>query len=220
MIEFKNDVRLDRLPSFDNRNLDHRIRTVVRGLGKPRSYTWRVGVNLDQGQEGACVGFGFSHELAARPRVISVTNEFAQGVYKSAQEVDEWPGNAYSGTSVLAGAKVLTSAGYYSEYRWGYTLDEAVMAVGYKGPVVVGFNWMTGMMTPDADGFIHATGNIEGGHCVLIYKVSVKQRYFGVWNSWGGDWGQGGTCKISFDYFEQLMNASGDVCIPLRTKKK
>lgn len=215
------DARLDRLVQFDNRSLEYRVRTVVRGLGKPRSYTWKVGTWLDQGQEGACVGFGFSHELAARPKVVPVTNEFARNVYFRAQKIDEWPGENYSGTSVLAGAKILTEDGYYSEYRWAMTLQEAVMAVGYKGPVVVGFNWHDGMMDTDSDGFIRPTGTLNGGHCTLIYGVQVApaKRYFLGWNSWGQDWGVGGTFKMTFDDFESLMNASGDVLLPTRKKK-
>lgn len=211
------DPRLDRIPQFDPRNLDYRIRTVVRGVGKPRSYTWKVGTYLDQGQEGACVGFGFSHELAARPRVLPVTNDSARALYKAAQLVDEWPGEDYSGTSVLAGAKIVTQMGHYKEYRWAMTLEEAVMAVGYRGPIVVGFNWYDGMMRP-SEGFVRPSGGIVGGHCTLVYSVAVApaNRYFRIWNSWGQDWGDNGTAKLSFDDFERLLHESGEVCLPTR----
>jgi hypothetical protein len=63
---------------------------------------------LDQGKEGACVGFAWSHELAAYPVRVEVDDEFARSkIYAEAQKIDEWPGEAYHGTSVLAGAKVV-----------------------------------------------------------------------------------------------------------------
>jgi hypothetical protein len=62
----------------------------------------------DQGQEGACVGFAAS-------RMMSLLNRSRYGarwLYREAQKIDEWPGEAYSGTSVRAGMDVLRDAGH------------------------------------------------------------------------------------------------------------
>jgi hypothetical protein len=99
------------------------------------------GFPLDQGREGACVGFAFTHELAARPVVHrDVDHAFARVLYLRAQEADEWPGAepTYSGTSVTAGAKVLKAAGRCVEYRWCDGLDDVLLTVSRLGPVVPG----------------------------------------------------------------------------------
>lgn len=87
------DARLARLQQFDKRSLGYPVKAVVGG--KPlRSYTWSCGKWLDQGQEGACVGFAWTHELIARPAVVTgVAAAFArEKVYWEAQKIDPWEG--------------------------------------------------------------------------------------------------------------------------------
>src|SRR5688572_4651035 len=118
---------LGRLPEFDNRSYAYPIRTLLP-TKQPRSYTWRVGVNLDQGNEGACVGFGWAHELAARPVVVpAITNQLGLDLYREAQVLDQWPGEDYDGTSVIAGAKAVQRRGHLTEYRWAFTEPDLAM---------------------------------------------------------------------------------------------
>ncbi len=61
----------------------------------------------NQGAEGACVGFGVA-------RSLSLMNRYRYGareIYQQAQRQDEWPGEAYSGTSVRAGLDVVRERG-------------------------------------------------------------------------------------------------------------
>lgn len=216
---FAADIRLDRLPQFDPRSRMFGIAPVVE-TRPPRSYSWRTPTVLDQGQEGACVGFGWSHELLARPIAQrGIDDAFAHTLYREAQEHDEWPGHDYSGTSVLAGAKAVMARGHIAEYRWGFSLDDMILALGYAGPVVLGTNWYTGMMDVDAEGFIRPTGSVEGGHCICAYSVSVPARRFGLINSWGLDWGRHGICYIGFDDMERLLHEQGEQCIPMGRKR-
>lgn len=242
------DPRLDRLYQLDLRSLNYRAmaRPVFQlaGLKKPRGYTWSVGAWLDQGQEGACVGFGFGHDLVARPVAVEgVNNQKArQNIYWPAQQADEWEGGSYpgatpfyEGTSVLAGAQVLTSLGYYEGYDWGLTAQEVAHCIGYLGPAVLGINMREGMMEPDSDGFLNITGEIVGGHCILAYSVKIcykgifgwltrnwgdvnwDKSYIKVWNSWGPSWGEGGTAKIRLRDLKQLIDVDkGEACFPRR----
>jgi len=81
----------DRLPEFDerSRNFPIGLHLLVHYGAEaaalvPRSYTWSAGEVLDQGREGACVGFGWSGELLARPSVVAgVTNDFPGSGAKS-----------------------------------------------------------------------------------------------------------------------------------------
>ncbi len=212
------DIRLDRLPEFDERSRQFPIRTLVEAK-KPRSYTWRCKDWLDQGREGACVGFAFGHELISRPREFPATNAFARGIYLAAQKEDEWAGEAYEGTSVLAGAKVVVTLGHFTEYRWAFGIDDLKIALGYAGPAVLGLNWYRGMFQPDAKGFIHPTGGVMGGHAILARGINLKEGYVLLRNSWGQDWGLNGDCKISIDDLSRLLKEDGEACIPIARKK-
>lgn len=205
--------KFDRLIEFDERSREFPIRTLVEG--KPRrSYTWRVNVALDQGNEGACVGFGWAHELSARPAVHIQTNENAFAIYYNARQVDAWPGENYEGTSVIAGAKIVQTWGFMDEYRWAFSESDLALAVGYKGPAVIGSYWYEGMDTPDADGFLHPTGNIRGGHCYLAHQYSIKRNAYGIWNSWGtGFYGY-----IHRDDMASILANDGEACIPVKRK--
>lgn len=223
------DPRLTRIKQFDYRSRAFPITATITAT-KPRSYTWACSAHLDQGSEGACVGFGWSHELIAKPAVAkNITDKFAkEKIYWEAQKIDEWSGGSYpgakpqyEGTSVLAGAKVVKSLGYIKEYRWAFGLDDLIMAVGYKGPAVLGLDWYEGMYDTDMLGFIKPTGYNVGGHCILAKGVNIKSEYFLLHNSWGPQWGVGGDAKISFDNMDLLLRQGGEACIPtVRTTGK
>jgi hypothetical protein len=215
----RRDPRLDRREQFDERSRAFPIRALVPT--KPRSYTWRCCVTLDQGREGACVGFAWAHEVSARPLELRQETSDALWFYREAQKVDEWPGENYSGTSVLAGAKVVQREGFLTEYRWAFGLQDLVLALGYKGPAVLGIPWYEGMYEPDPKGIIRPTGRVAGGHAILANGVNVKRELVRLHNSWGPDYGLGGSAFISFGDLERLLHEDGEACIPVvRTRGK
>jgi hypothetical protein len=243
------DPRLDRIYAQDLSSLNFLVRrTMTEVQKKPRSYTWFVGQWLDQGQEGACVGFGYSHELCAKPvHVIGVSDRFArEQIYWEAQKKDPWPGGSYpgatpqyEGTSVLTGAQILTELGFYTGYNWGITVQEIALAIGYKGPAVLGITMYEQMMDPNKDGFLVPEGSEVGGHCILAHSVTIKYKgfigwisrnwndvdldksYVTVWNSWGPSWGDKGTAKISLRSMEKLIvEDKGEACFPVRNTRK
>jgi len=207
------DPRLDRLPEWDDRNLDYPIRTAIPSTFPTVGRGWSVRTWLDQGREGACVGFAWAHELAALPNRVPSNDAAARFIYHEAQKIDQWAGEDHVGTSVLAGAKVVKNLGHMREYRWARSVREIVMAVCYEGPVIMGTPWYDGMYRPDDQGFLHPEGDVVGGHAYLLSSVSVAKRYFGIWNSWGEDWGDRGRAKITWDDMETLFD--GDACVPM-----
>jgi hypothetical protein len=209
---------LDRLPEFDDKSRSFNVRAVVP-VTEPRSYTWACTPNLDQGSEGACVGFSWTHERAARPKPdLDVTDAEALAIYQMARRLDQWPGEDYDGTSVIAGAKAAQTAGWLTEYRWAFNVHDALVAISRKGPAVIGVNWYSGMWDADRDGFLHVEGNVVGGHAILVRGVDVVRERVLLHNSWGRGWGgtaKGpGTAWLSFADFERLLREDGECCIP------
>jgi hypothetical protein len=222
------DPRLGRIIEFDERSRNYPIRTLLEAR-KPRAYTYRNYLRLDQGStDGSCVGCGFTHELAAWPaEVPDLDYRFAkEKVYWEAQRNDQWAGGSYpgasprmDGTSLLAGVKVIQTLGYCDEYRWAFTLQDLILGVGYHGPAVVGTNWYEGMFTPDTSGRVRPTGRVAGGHCWLIDQVIPKKEMFGALNSWGTKWGIKSRFYITFADMDKLRKEQGEAVFLIKRHK-
>lgn len=229
------DRRLDRIPQFDERSRNFAIAEVVPS--DIRGKTWgQPGPRLDQGHEGACVGFGVTHELLAWPAPVSPTTATAkfarEAIYWEAQRNDPWAGGAYpgaspfsEGTSVLEGVKAAQRLGYYGEYRWAFTVEDIMRAVSHEGPVVVGVDWYEGMDRYNAAGLVHPTGSVRGGHCFLIRGLILKPTLAGrtgygplfrCRNSWGIDWGVNGDFYIPVEEYAEKLLSNGEAVVPIR----
>lgn len=232
--QWTSDRRLDRVRHVNLQNLNWPVRDILTTdqYKNPRSYTWRLELRLDQGAEGACVGFAFCNELGARPGIVSgIDDTYAHDFYWDAQRIDPWAGGSYpgarpvyEGTSTQAGAEVARKRGFIKEYRWALDLMDLVTAVGYTGPAVMGVDWYEDMLDPDRQGYIHPTGDIVGGHCICIIGVKIVRNpdgtldplrsYFVLQNSWGAGWGIDGRCGITLAETMTLWSG-GDFCVPI-----
>jgi len=210
---------LGRLKEFDERSRDYPVRSLVGDAPTLSTKIWDCDVWLDQGTEGACVGFSWAHELAAEPSVVEVDETYARMIYREAQKVDEWPGEDYEGTSVLAGVKIVKSFGWIDEYRWGFSLSDVLGAVVNIGPVILGTNWYEGMWDTDDDGYIWPTGSIAGGHAIMIVGYDHKRHAVLLHNSWGQSWGVDGRAWVDVTALEFLLSEQGEVCVPLVRKQ-
>lgn len=220
----------DRFVEFDERSRNYGVADAVPSAEVLRTTLWPCQFNLDQGQQGACVGFGWNHEKGAEPVVIPVTYDTAINTYHAAQALDGDP-NPHEGSSVIAGAKAVVNEGYLSEYRWAFTLNDTILALVHLGPAVLGVNWYEGMEHPDAHGFIFPTGAQVGGHCILangiylvpldptkpktIDNIDYNRSVLRLHNSWGADWAINGECYMLLKDFEIIRQQQADVCIPV-----
>jgi len=222
------DPRLDRIPDPDQRDSLYSIMEVIGGQEKPVTINWGIPEGepvLNQGQEGACVGFGCTNELRFNPVPVGgLTATFArETVYWPAQRDDQWPGGAYpgaepryEGTSVRAGVKQMVKLGYVGEYRWAKTEQEMALAMTV-GPQILGLDWYRGMLKPNSTGYLRPTGPKVGGHCCLAIGLKVTapgdSGYYTIYNSWGPNWGKNGTARISRADMRRLMTSGGEACI-------
>lgn len=209
-------VAFGRRPEFDETSRLYPVRTLLGPRRVPQTTEWPCPVVLDQGVEGACVGFSWSHELIADPFPFGgVDDEFARQVYRRAQQLDQWEGEAYEGTSVLAGAKAIQEGGWLLEYRWAFGLSDVLETLSYLGPVILGVNWYTGMMEPNTEGNLDVSGGVEGGHAILARGVDVDSQHVLLHNSWGPDWGLRGMAWLAWGHLDRLLREDGEACVPV-----
>jgi hypothetical protein len=82
---------------------------------------------LDQGQEGACTGFGLATVanflLRIRKQVPDKLITSPRMFYEMAKKYDEWPGENYSGSSARGAMKGWHKHGVCAEKDWPYLTD-------------------------------------------------------------------------------------------------
>jgi hypothetical protein len=222
---------LDWRPKFDERSRQYPISAFFPSMQSKTFTLWRHGEILDQGSEGACVGFGWTAEALAGPVMVNLEdipaprapkepNQFANYVYKEAQKIDEWPGEDYEGTSVLAGAKVMSRYGVIQQYRWAFGINDVVGALMSQGPVVLGINWY-GSMYSAPEGKLTVSGNRVGGHAILAIGYNPSSQTFKgketviLQNSWGKSWGIDGIAEITVEDLDMLLKEGGEACVPM-----
>jgi hypothetical protein len=190
---------------------------------------WQAGRQLDQGFHSGSVGYGWTTELQAEPSTFNSTlpaEHFATHLYRQAQQVDDFPGESYLGTSVLAAAKALHSGGYIASYSWAFTIDDVIDAVVEIGPVVIGIPWFESMSTTSTSGMVEVNGRIVGGHCVTITgydpQLQLPDRIMPDealrWrNSWGDSYGDQGDGYIRAEDLEHLLwgRYGSEACVPI-----
>lgn len=230
------DPRFGRLEEWDDDSWGYPFRETLRTAVKPQKRYWCPGPVLNQGKEGACVGFAWAGELVCAPQgdrgaAIDMVEALALEIYHDAQRNDPWPGGAYpgaspryEGTSVLAGAKEVQKRGYIGEYRWCFSVEEMRDAVIVEGPVIIGIEWREGMYETRPSGLVEVTGDVVGGHAILVDGYNPKARLKGEsgyheifrWrNSWGMEYGVGGHGYVKIEEMAALLAARGEVCVPM-----
>lgn len=185
---------------------------------------------LDQGAFGTCVGNGWAQYGNTLPICDAYTESDARAIYYEATVIagdpdnPDAPGGGQQGTNVRAGAKAMKRRGRIGNYAFTTLHDTIVNWLLTRGSLVVGTDWYYAMAFPERDGLIRIDGELKGGHCYLLrsIKARVSGDYFGIQNSWGPKWGQGGYAKILVADFMRLLARQGECCaaveLPLEAK--
>lgn len=221
---------LDWRSRHDEKSREYPVRELIRSTAPRRDRQWTPGPILDQGREGACVGFAWAAEAFSTPIPVNLKlmarntpdtpTGYALFLYGMAKYLDPWEGQDYSGTSVLAGAQSTQNMGLLREYRWAFGIDDVIDAVINIGPVVVGIPWYDGMYEAPK-GVLTRSGTLVGGHALLVtgysrssYRLTGEESLT-VQNSWGSGWGDSGMADISPSELERLLSDRGEACVPI-----
>lgn len=200
----------------DDRSRQYMARGILFQEDAPlRSKTWRRPAPYDQGQLPQCVAYATKGVCWSQPIAQSIKLETRKKIdtgqlYHLAQTLDQWPGEDYDGTSTLAGLKAAHQDGLIPGYRWCFGLDDVTKTLSQYGPVMIGVNWMTGMMETDEEGLLSVTGQVEGGHCVELHGVDVGRKEVIGTNSWGLSWGLKGRFRLRFEDLGTLLQDQGE----------
>ena len=205
---------------FDQRSRGFALRGLLGAAPvQRRTQVWAPRAEpLDQGREGACVGFALAGELAAQPWTHTVDNAFARSLYEHARTEDRAMGNRWAaGASLLAGVKACRRLGLISEYRWSFGIDDVIDALIGHGPVVLGVNWYEGMYATGSNGLLEVSGRKVGGHAILAFGYMVHHPVIGgdvvlLHNSWGRRWGFKGVGYMKPAALASLLDDRGEAC--------
>jgi hypothetical protein len=180
----------------------------------------------DQGNEGACVGYGTSMALS----LINHHRYDPKALYDAAQLADPWPDTPPAeGTSVSAACDVLRTQGArrvlrgqdldwdigegIAANRWATTTDEMRTCIANGVPVSIGVNWYTKFDNPVNGWAAHDgddLGSIRGGHCVCVYAASDRYQAFKIKNSWGRDYP---LAYIGYGVMQRLLDEDGEATL-------
>lgn len=180
-----------------------------------------ISSNLDQGNTGHCVGFGWTHFGNTAPIEDQYTDADANAFYYAIKADQDHEPNAEDGSTVRSGAQeMLKDARINGSYVFAANIGEIQAWLQTQGPVVFGTDWYEGMFTPDADGVAHMTGPVQGGHCFLACGIDLGFKQgpaFICQNSWGSSWGldiDGGHGRfyLLISDMEKLLATQGEAC--------
>lgn len=213
-----NDIRLKRHVNHDSRSKKYAFDTADLKIVNVEHK--RLVPVFNQGNLGSCTGNAGIGNVNTSPFIQSTNPAFspdesgAVKLYSEAEKIDGGVGYPPEdiGSSGLSIAKVLKKVKMISGYQHTFTLNDALKALS-KYPIITGTYWYDGMFTPDADGRVHPIGKVVGGHEYEAYKVDADNGKIWFYNSWGTDWGIGGTFYMTWADYHDLLAQRGDVTV-------
>ena len=220
----KKEFGLGRLPAHDPRDAMHPLRAITPKRAAVTTRYWRTGAVMDQGSTPRCVAYSWSQFVQSAPLMTRLPwPDYQLTLYKRAQQLDEWPGEGYDGTSVRAGVKALQEEGRITEYLWSTDTEEIRRYVLSRGPVIIGIDWPETFFYPRkrASGMYLENPESEnaGGHAIMVLGFSETRRAFRLINSWGSDYGEKGRVWMHIDVMrDRLSQPFAEACSALERK--
>jgi len=179
------------------------------------------GLPLDQGSLGSCTANALCGALDSAPDNRSGTTYDEQSAItlyekETALEGEPYPPNDPGGTGLMV-CKAAVDLGWIGSYSHAFGVEHALLALVHR-PVITGVNWYTSFDDPDpSTGLVEISpgATVRGGHEIVADGIDAANQLVYLWNSWGPGWGLGGRFCWTFATWERLLEAQGDVTVPL-----
>ncbi|AZS12633.1 peptidase [Mycobacterium phage DrLupo] len=218
-----------------SRNFAYPVTRSTVDIGS-RSITHRMDSDhLDQFYLGACVGFSGAQllncRIAKKSRMVANTKSkrtaFDYGYMNNDDGIEFYSNSTLldpfdwvypptdEGSSALGLMKSWQELGIIRSYRWAFTFDQFLSALG-KQPVLVGTNWYSGMSEPirrNGRWLAVPGGTPQGGHEYLATGILGPSKLIRCEQSWGEGF-YAKTFYITFDNMRWLLDQGGDVAVP------
>ncbi len=192
---------------------------------------------LDQGQEGACTGFGLAAVVnylnQCRKRPVDAS---ARMLYEMAKVYDEWEGEDYSGSSLRGAIKGFYNTGVCSDDEWPYVVNNPGNLTMERAKAArentIGAYYRIKHRVSDFHAalneveVIYVSADVHEGwqaseitQGVIPFKrvgigghafavVGYNEKGFWVQNSWGRGWGNKGVALWTYeDWLENIKDA-------------
>jgi hypothetical protein len=182
---------------------------------KPTTRRHRQYAYFDQGQTPECTGYG-SVTLLATADPYNKPPLSGHEWYLKNVAFDRAAGRFYDGgATVTAAMEVGRALGFWSEYRWSYTMRTMQEAI-LLGALIAGTYWYDSMFTRDAEGIVMVPGpndRTDAGHLFTINGYDAKRDLWRVPNTWAD-----GDYFIPGDLMYRLVREEGEIAQPSEIK--
>ena len=131
---------------------------------------WSVPRILDQGDNGTCVAAGTLGACDCDDETHTDSHFTSADIVPFFETIAGAGPLPDGGAEVREGLKAAKKAGYISAYSLLTSAAQITSWLELHGPIVLGVDWMSGMDTPDAKGFVTFTGYVRGGVTALGLK--------------------------------------------------
>ena len=233
------DAKRD-IPDYRDRWYEPTLAPLEHRLAPPaRPYV------LDQGNEGACTGFGLAAvvNLLHQRQGRKDAQVSAQMLYEMARRHDEWPGKNYEGSSCRGAIKGWYQMGVCKEQLWPndekggdltlvraqdarkhtigayYRIRKNIVdmhaALNEAGVIYASADVHSGWMSPKTGRIPYPPKTKEGGHAFAI--VGYDEDGFLVQNSWGKSWGRNGIALWTYEDWSDNVSDAWVVQLALPT---
>jgi hypothetical protein len=234
-------LQFGRIPTIDTRDTlfparaalpSSLRRPVASQIARERGYRyWDMDTSLDQ-IGPSCVEYAGRTALISGPvKNVDLSMHPELSIYDWMQRNDEWPGEAYDGTSARAFAKWAQQNGYIESYHWEFGDIQVIVDWLFDvGPVLLGTVFPDSMCFPAIDNKLKVPvmpvedgpnlGAHASGHEYCANGVNKKKGLLRIQNTWGTAWGDKGVAWLRISDAARLLQAGGDALMFREIKKK